>query len=547
MVQVQQRVLGSRRALDLVTVALFALALLPVCAAGATFYADDPLWQEPPPRRVEKPRVRNLNDYYDFFRNTFFAPGREALETGSVPPAGGVNTLGEVPDSSWYTNRHPEKMTIRELVRAAGDANAPSAEGPWIVISCKEEGVTPGFVIRDARGRSYVLKLDPSRYPELTTGAEVVGSKFFWALGYNVPENYIVHFTRNQLEVDAKSTLRDYRGKERRMTREDIDDLLRKAPRDKKNGYRAAASMIVPGELIGPFRYHGVRADDPNDVVPHQHRRDLRGLSVFAAWLNHTDSKSLNTLDTVVEENEYRYVKHYLIDFGAVLGSDTFEPKSPRAGNMYLFDFKPAAAQFLSLGLYIPDWHRAEFPEIPGVGNLEYRLFDPLRWKPNYPNPAFDHRLPDDAFWAAKKVMAFTDEQIRALAAAGRYTDPRAADYIARALAARRDKIGRAFFEAVLPLDRFAVRGGRLVFEDLAVKHGFTDPRAYRVAWSSFDNESGRTAPLPGTTFELPEHLSRRGAYAAASIHAGDPAKWVIVYVRNRGGRAEVVGIDRKW
>jgi hypothetical protein len=233
------------------------------------------------------------------------------------------------------------------------------------------------------------------------------------------------------------------------------------------------ASLTVPGDLIGPFRFYATRPDDPNDVTPHQNRRDLRGLYVFSAWLNHTDSKSLNTLDSVAEENGVRFVKHFLLDFGAILGSDSFEAKSPRAGNVYLFDFKPAAWQFLSLGLYAPERMRANYPHIPEVGHFEYETFAPEKWKNNYPNPAFDLRTPGDSYWAAKKVMAFSDDAIRAIVATAQYSDPRATDWIVKCLIERRNKIGHAFFNDVLPLDNFAVRAGRLAFEDLAVKYGF--------------------------------------------------------------------------
>ena len=50
----------------------------------------------------------------------------------------------------------------------------------------------------------------------------------------------------------------------------------------------------------------------PFDIVLHENRRDLRGLYVFSAWLNNTDAKAGNTLDTIVEENGVRFIRHYL-------------------------------------------------------------------------------------------------------------------------------------------------------------------------------------------------------------------------------------------
>ena len=110
--------------------------------------------------------------------------------------------------------------------------------------------------------------------------------------------------------------------------------------------------------------------------MDHENRRDLRGLYVFAAWLNHTDSKSINSLDSVVEEDGRRFIKHFLIDFGAILGSDSFEA-DPRRGNVYVFDWPTAARQFLSIGFYVPAWMRADYPHLPEVGRFEYETFDP--------------------------------------------------------------------------------------------------------------------------------------------------------------------------
>ena len=42
-----------------------------------------------------------------------------------------------------------------------------------------------------------------------------------------------------------------------------------------------------------------------------------------------------------------------------------------------------------------------------------------MKWKPEYPNPAFDNMRPDDAFWAARIVSRFTDEMIGAVVREG--------------------------------------------------------------------------------------------------------------------------------
>ena len=44
------------------------------------------------------------------------------------------------------------------------------------------------------------------------------------------------------------------------------------------------------------------------------------------------------------------FVRHYLIDFGASLGSASYGPNSPRSGGDYLFAWGPASRQFLTLG-----------------------------------------------------------------------------------------------------------------------------------------------------------------------------------------------------
>ena len=508
--------------------------------AAQRFFPDDPLWREPPPLNVKNARARQINDYFDFFQSTFFPPDKKEIEHHQPGPSEAVNTLGEVPDSAWFTNRMGARpMSTEELVRGPGVDHAPATDKSWIVVSAKNEGVTPGLVVRDSANRKYFLKFDPTGNRDMATAADVVGAKFYYALGYNAPENYIVYFRREQLALDEKSTFKDPMGRKRPMTPRDIDDILAKVPRGPDGRYRGMASFTIPGELLGPFRYVGTRGDDPNDVVAHQNRRDLRGLYVFCAWLNHTDAKSINSMDSLVGENGVRYVEHYLLDFGDLMGSDSDEPKDALRGHEYVFQVKPIVAQLVSFGFYAPAWMRADFPHIPAIGNFDYRAFDPEQWHSNYQNPAFELHTPGDTYWAAKKVMAFSDADIRAILRTGQYEDPRAVEWAARCLIERRNRIGRAFFAEELPLDHFAVRGGRLEFEDLAAEYGFRAPQRYSVAWSVFDNATGRRTSIPNaTTFQVP---AAHAEYLAARIHSADPDKTVTVYLRGR----QVVGIDR--
>ena len=44
----------------------------------------------------------------------------------------------------------------------------------------------------DANGVHYFVKGDTVNYPEMATAADVIGSKFLYALGYNTPRNEIL-------------------------------------------------------------------------------------------------------------------------------------------------------------------------------------------------------------------------------------------------------------------------------------------------------------------------------------------------------------------
>ncbi len=360
----------------------------------------------------------------------------------------------------------------------------------------------------------------------------------------------LVVFDDDKLVLGDDVSVTDETGEKRPMSGRDVRAALARVPRQDDGRIRGLASLFLPGKILGEFRYYGTRSDDFNDIVLHEHRRDLRGLFVFCAWLNHNDSRAINTLDSLVDENGSKFIRHYLIDFGAILGSASVVSNTARDGNAYFWELKPALAQIFSLGIFVPRWARARYIKHPSLGQIEYPSFEPEEWKPNYPNPAFQNRLPDDEFWGAKKVMAFSDEQLKAVVKLAAYSDQRAEEWITDYLIKRRDRIGEVYFSKVLPLDDFRVEESELRFVDLGVKHGVLGSRELNTTWSRFENGSKEHTPIPDASgFRLPDALKNgaSGSYFAARIAADDSKQTVTVYLRKQSQGLEVVGIDRTW
>ena len=320
---------------------------------------DDRQFSIPQPEAVEinvyaeyfdKQFAEQTEQSFDFsrqLRNIFRQP-KEALN---------VDAFGEVANSSWFTNRNAvQQMSIDEILNGPNSCDGPDTSGVWIIKRAKMQGVTPGFSIKDCKGNNYLIKFDPIGYSELVSGAEVISTKIFYAAGYNTPENYITYFHPRILKLDDKVKFTDVKGRKRYMNQADLTEILQRIQVE-PNGYiRAMASKYLSGKILGPFRYKGTRKDDPNDIIPHQHRRELRGLRLISAWLNHFDTKDGNTLDTYVTENTISYVQHNLIDFGATLGSAIWGPNHRWRG--YENDFDLALEDLECISNLMKDWNQ---------------------------------------------------------------------------------------------------------------------------------------------------------------------------------------------
>ena len=535
-----------------------ALALLLVSgtALGQStrkFYSDDPLTVEPETQDASNVANFKIDLFYDLLLNQFARPGEPA-----GPRAKNINTIDEVPDSSWFTNRILGKgVTVAEAVRGATTSNGP-LPGKWMVIHAKTEGDAPGFTIRDSAGVTWFLAFDPKSNPEGPTGAAVVASRIFWTLGYFQAEYYVSELRRDQLTVDPKAMYSPASKRERPLKLSDIEPVLNRVSHKPNGAYRVLASRVLPGKVLGGFKYYGTRSDDPNDVIPHEHRRELRALNVFAAWTNLVDLKAMNTMDTLITENGKARVRHYLLDVGSTFGVGANGPHEWWEGYEHLFEGDIAMKRLVSFGFYLRPWHTVDYREYPAVGMFEGTEFDPDEWRSRIPAGAVLRARADDDFWAARRVMAFSDEMIRAIVKTGQYSDPKAEEHLGTVLIQRRNKIGQTYLPRINPLVDFELTPSDvLTFKNAAARSGVARaPSSYAASWSTFDNNTGTARPFGETKgsseyVAAPPDLPRTlGTFILAEVRALDTpdassAKPVQVYFRRMNNGWKLVGVER--
>jgi hypothetical protein len=538
-----------------VAAAVLAASLALPAQQRPKFLSDDPLTREPETQDASKAQPFDIGLTADITLNLFGKPGDP---TPNVK-AQNINTIDEVPDSGWFTNRiYARPMTPAEVSRGANTLDGPAA-GKWTVIRAKSAGTAPGFTIRDDKNETWFITLDAEGNPVAATAANVIASRLFWALGYNQVETYISSIRPENVTIGDKVTVSSH-GKRRAFTRADLEAVFDRAHANADGSYRVVAARAVPGRVLGGFRYHGTRPDDPNDVVPHEHRRELRALQVFGGWTNLVDMKAGNTLDTVITENGRSVVRHYLQDVGSTFGTGALHPREGDEGAEYIYEGTPTAKRLFTLGLYVRPWQTRDYETSPDIGHFSAEGYEPDEWKPRVAVAALTRARADDTLWAALRVMAFTDEHIAAAVKAGQFVDPAADKQLTDIMAKRRDILARHYTAKVNPLTKFALDGsGVLTFENPAVRAKLSDaPKGgYTASFARFDNAARTSQPVGGAVTAMDERLQAptdlprgAGTYVKVSIAAVNPPhkSWatpVDVYFRGTAGGWQLVGVER--
>ena len=268
----------------------------------------------------------------------------------------------------------------RQLRRAAG------ARRTGRCCARSRAGTNPGFTASDANGETWFLQFDAPAFPKASSAAVEIATKLFWALGYNQVETFITTFDPAHVEIDPKATIkRPDRRAERRSRRTTSTRVLERAARNADGTYRASAGRLLPGKVLGAFRYEGTRSDDPER--PRAARAPAR--AARAARLRRVDEpgrlegrqharharrgerptrSSSTTCRTSARRSAWRTTRTN----GTWAGSTSTTGRDDRR-------------RLLTFGFALSPWQTVPYTEYPSVGLFEGDRFDPTTWKPQTP------------------------------------------------------------------------------------------------------------------------------------------------------------------
>jgi len=494
--------------------------------AAARFTIDtEPVWQVADDRPIAQPEIRRWNQIRAYVDAQWLRPMDRLLAIHRTSPARDLNAWDAVPASSWFTPGRagkPPWMAPARTIPAPGaqqEPPRPDHSGPLAVSEACLQGPASHLIVRDARGARYWIVFDEPEAPDRRTAAAVISSRLLDAAGYPVLPTVIDALAREELILDADARQVGEFGGRHALTPEALDRFFARllsadpeAGRVQSTRLRIAAGRLPESTILGGFSPSGVRPDDPNDRIPHEDRRSLRGLRILACWLDLAGIRQDRTLDLYLYSE--RYVRHHLSGLGLTLGNHSRGQEDLPSRLLYPLD---------------------------GFGT---RGLDPITWSPAEPYLPFDEMQWGDALWGVRLLLAFTDAEIAAAVAAGRYGDRSLAAYIAGSLQERRDRIGQGWLAQVNSVDDFAVTaapGGRwsLTAADLGVRHGLRQAEdvAYLLSMrlpatgETLGYQSRSADPL---TFDLSPFTP------AAWLHRQDPRRYAVAELRcwDHTGRA---------
>ncbi|NUP11102.1 MAG: hypothetical protein HOW73_34080 [Polyangiaceae bacterium] len=506
------------------------------CATETVFRDAPVVWEVADDQPIAEPEENEYNKFVHYPQILAVDPVQRTLSIPTSSRARDINALDEVPDSTWFENRMGRYDLSPDDVARGPGGGPPKL--PLTITKGKSFGSNPGFFAKDADGRRFLIKFD--LHPEMETGNAAIVSRLLWAVGYHAPSENVFWFSPDDVVIDPKATMDTDLESDLPFTRAMLEQVLSRSVSHNDGKHRSLASELLPGSPKGGWSDRGVRKDDANDIIPHEHRRSLRALQVFGAWLEHSDINIRNTLDVYVEEDGRKFLRHYLVDFGETLGAHGID--HAWIGYAHLFDYEYQFLSLVSFGMWVRPWEDKPQRPFQSVGSYIPDI-DPRSWREKKPYYPFRERTDADSFWAAKIIMRLSRDHIEAAVKAAKLSDPAAAGYLVETILARGRSIGRSYMTEVTALDRFGVTPDGLCMTDLAVHHRLAQGGIVERIVDGEVAERERIAPDGELCLAGPKE-DAYVRYTLRTVRGSKELEPIEVHVRG-GAEPRVVGVVR--
>ena len=106
----------------MLVVAALGMFASAVSTKGLHFYPDDPIAREPESQDASKAQPYDIGSIYEMTNNLFVTAGYKPSGTR----AKNINTIDEVPDSSWFTNRIGSTPVTADEIRPRPQSRRPA-------------------------------------------------------------------------------------------------------------------------------------------------------------------------------------------------------------------------------------------------------------------------------------------------------------------------------------------------------------------------------------------------------------------------------------
>ena len=287
--------------------------------------------------------------------------------------------------------RNPGNVAQRNLLYGPGSPELAPA-GPFTFVKESKSGESPKFVVRDARGDEWTVKLGPEAQ------AETVATRLVWAVGYFAEEAYYF----DEVRVDRLPKLS--RGQD-----------------------------YVSGDVVRGARFEPERPNMKTKSTwdwrnnPFKNTRELNGLKVLMILLNNFDAHSGNNGVIHVSGPRGTEARYYVTDLGATLG---------RAGGLGGTRTKNDLADFLSTKFVrgvdardgVVEFDYDTRPK--GLGHLS--VLQPFYYRHEVNKEKAMRGIPiAHARWIGSLLAQLSDEQLRDAFRAANYSEGVRESYVA--------------------------------------------------------------------------------------------------------------------